>query len=163
MRWLFLAFVLVPLTELYLLLALAKIVGFVPTVTLVLVTGLLGAVLAKREGLRVFREWQAALARLEPPAEGVVEGVLVLLGGAFLITPGVLTDALGLFLLVPQTRALFARVVRERLRERFREGEVVRFVEVRGVRPRSAGTSGPETSDVVETTGEDVGPSFRSG
>lgn len=107
MVWLL--FVIVPLVELYLLLAVGSLVGFWPTVLLVLVTGMLGASLARREGFRVLRRWQEALARGEMPEEGVLGGLLVLVGGVLLITPGVLTDAVGLLLLLPPSRRWIGR------------------------------------------------------
>lgn len=123
MRWLFLAFVAVPLVELYLLLKLGDLFGPGPTVALVVVTGLGGATLAKREGLRVYSEWKSALERGRAPEVGVIEGLLVLLGGALLITPGVLTDLTGLCLLLPPTRRRLAlhlrRMVERRLLRRF--------------------------------------------
>jgi UPF0716 protein FxsA len=116
---LLLLFTVVPVVELYLLIAIGQNVGAGPTIALVLGTGLLGAWLAKREGARVLRNWQDSMARGEIPKEGVISSVLVLLGGVLLVTPGVVTDVMGLFLLLPWTRRLVANVVRKRLEQRF--------------------------------------------
>ena len=98
---LLLLFTVIPVVELYLLITIGQNVGAGPTIALVLVTGFLGAWLARREGSRVLRSWQGSLARGEIPKEGVISSVLVLVGGVLLVTPGVVTDAMGLVLLLP--------------------------------------------------------------
>lgn len=105
MRWV-LAFTVIPLVELLLLVQLARWIDFWPTVAITIVTGIVGGTLAKREGLRVWRQWQAALRELRPPEQGVLDGLLVLVGGVLLITPGVLTDLTGAALLFRPTRAV---------------------------------------------------------
>ena len=153
-RWLLLLFIVVPLVELYLLLWIGSFIGFWPTVGIVLATGLLGSTLAKREGLKVWRAWRRSLETLTPPEQGVVDGVLVLIGGALLITPGVLTDMLGLLLLLPKPRALVAARVRRAIDRRIAAGQlhVVQsgFDEVWSTRPPDM------RSDVVETHGEET-------
>lgn len=108
---LFLLFTIIPLVELYLLLSLGSAVGFWPTLGTVIVTAILGTVFAKREGLRVVREWQTALAEMRIPEEGVVSGLLVVVAGALLIAPGVLTDIAGLLLMIGPIRRQVARWV----------------------------------------------------
>lgn len=108
MGWLFLLFTALPLLDLWVLLHIGRALGLWSTVALVLATGLAGAWLAKAEGLRVLRDWQRALAEGRLPDEGVLSGALVLAGGLLLVTPGVITDALGLVLLFPPTRRLAA-------------------------------------------------------
>lgn len=119
-----LLFTVVPLTELYLLLALGKVMGFWPTVALVAVTGVAGATLAKREGLRVLRTYQQTLLQGRVPEEGLLGAVLVLVGGVLLLTPGILTDVTGLLLLVPQSRRIIARFVKRRLEKSVQAGAV---------------------------------------
>ncbi|HYO70480.1 MAG TPA: FxsA family protein [Archangium sp.] len=121
-KYLLLAFTVVPFIELYLLLAIGREVGFWPTVGGVLLTGVVGAWLAKKEGLRVLRRWQESLAQGRMPEEGLVGGVLVLVGGVLLVSPGVLTDFFGLFLLFPPTRRVIAGLVRRRLERRMADG-----------------------------------------
>ena len=116
---LFLLFTVLPVVELYLLITIGQHVGAWPTIALVLGTGMLGAWLAKHEGARVLQSWQSSMARGEIPQEGVISSVLVLVGGVLLVTPGVVTDAMGLLLLVPWTRRLVADAVRHRLERRF--------------------------------------------
>ncbi len=109
---LFLLFTVIPLLELYLLIAVGRILGAVPTIGLVLVTGALGAWFARLEGARVIRRWQEALARQELPKDGVIDGLLIFVGGLMLITPGILTDIAGLSMVMPPTRRVIARFVR---------------------------------------------------
>ncbi len=123
-RWLFLLFTVVPLVELYLLLWLGDRLGFAATVALVLFTGVVGATLAKLEGLRVMREWQEALGAGKMPTDGVMGGLLILVGGVLLVTPGVLTDLTGFLLLIPPTRRLVMKVLRRRLEAGIASGNV---------------------------------------
>ena len=161
MRFLFLFFVVVPLTELYLLLWVSRQIGFGPTLAITIVTGFIGASLAKREGLRAWREWNLALSRFEAPATGLTEAVLIVVGGAFLLTPGIITDAFGLLVLVPPTRRVIAAAILAMLRRRF-EGRVADGRSVshrasglhRDAVPHSRASGGHRV--VVETTGENL-------
>ena len=121
---LFLLFTVVPLVEIYLLVGIGSRVGVWPTLAGVFLTGAVGAALAKREGLRVLVETQRALAEGRVPAEGVLGAVLVLAGGLLLIAPGVLTDVVGLLLLVPPTRRLIARGLGRWLERKVRDGTI---------------------------------------
>jgi UPF0716 protein FxsA len=123
-KYLFLAFTVIPLVELYLLLAMGRQFGFWPTLGSVVVTGLLGTVLARREGVRVLRAWQRSLSQGRVPEEGILGGVLVLVGGVLLVAPGVLTDVTGLLLLFPPTRRLVAAGVRRMLERRVASGRL---------------------------------------
>lgn len=116
---LFLLFTLVPLAELWLLLLLSRRVGFVPTLALVIFTGALGAWLARSQGLRAYAAVQAELAAGRMPTTSLLDGLMVLIAGAVLLTPGLLTDVFGFLLLVPWTRAWIRRLVAGRLRSRF--------------------------------------------
>jgi len=147
---LLLAFTVIPLVELYLLINLGTWMGVWPTIALVLVTGCVGAFLAKREGLKVLTQWRGALAEGRVPEEGVLGGVLVLVGGVLLVTPGVLTDALGLSLLVPVSRRFWATIVRRRYEKAVEAGrfQVTTFADI----PRGPHPSGP----VIDVPGEVV-------
>jgi UPF0716 protein FxsA len=112
---LFLLFTLVPIVELYLLIQVGEVIGGLATVGIVLATGAAGAWLARREGRRAMEEIQASIQRGELPDDALLAGLLVLVGGVFLITPGVITDFVGLSLLIPPMRRIVARSVRKRL------------------------------------------------
>ena len=149
MRYLVLAFVVVPLAELYLLLVIGRALGLGPTVGLTLVTGLLGGILAKREGTRVLHAWRQSWHQLKPPQDGVVDGLLVLAGGAFLLTPGVLTDITGLALLLRPSRRWIASRLRRSLDRRIAQDQV----QFTGRHPFGAATNSEST---IETSGEVV-------
>ncbi len=107
-RLLFL-FVLVPFIELVILLRVGEAIDVGPTIALIVVTGVVGAALAKRQGIRVIGRINAELSAGRMPAAELADGALILLAGAVLITPGFLTDAFGLALLVPALRGRFKR------------------------------------------------------
>lgn len=114
---LFLLFSIVPFIELALLLTVGREIGVVPTVGMIILTAVIGAALAKREGLRVYTEWQRAIAEMRVPEEGITSGLLVLVGGALLIAPGVLTDVVGILLMIAPVRRVVARFVEKRVRK----------------------------------------------
>ena len=116
---LLLLFTIVPLVELFLLVKLGTVVGVAPTVALVIFTGVLGAWLARQQGLGVLRRLSEDLEEGRLPAEALIDGLLVLIAGAVLLTPGLLTDALGFLLLVPQSRAVVHRAAVAKFKRRF--------------------------------------------
>ncbi len=117
---LLLLFTLVPLVELVLLLILADKTSWQFTLALVLFTGVVGAALARHEGLRCLRRVQQKLAAGELPGDALLDGLMILLAGALLITPGVLTDLVGFALLLPAFRRVMKRWLVRRLRARIR-------------------------------------------
>jgi UPF0716 protein FxsA len=117
-------FILVPLLELVLLFRIGQWVGVAPTLLLVGVTGIVGAVLARREGVRALMAVQMEMARGRLPTRPLLDGAAVLVGGAFLVTPGVLTDVIGLLLLLPPTRWLLYRWIQVGLARAVARGTV---------------------------------------
>ncbi|MCK5477713.1 MAG: FxsA family protein [Methylococcales bacterium] len=109
----FLFFLVVPFVEIYLLLQIGGLVGVMPTVLLVVFTAVLGAWLLRRQGFATFQRFQASLAQGEIPAYEMIEGPILLVGGALLLTPGFFTDILGFACLVPQARRRVAQYVIE--------------------------------------------------
>jgi UPF0716 protein FxsA len=108
-------FIVVPLAELYVILKVGDAIGAVWTILLLAADSLLGSLLLKSQGRAVWRSFNAALAEGRLPHREVLDGVLVIFGGAFLITPGFITDIVGLFFLLPPTRPLARRVLARRL------------------------------------------------
>lgn len=155
-------FIVVPLLELVLLIKIGQLVGLWPTLALVVTTGVVGAALARAEGLRVLFQFQRELASGKLPGQALLDGICVLIGGAFLLTPGILTDLTGFSLLFPVTRRWIQKTVRRRL-ERGLEQGTIRVVTMGsggfgggfgfgagpGARPRGADASG----DGEESTG----------
>lgn len=119
---LFLLFTLVPVAELALLVEIGQRIGVGATVLLVLATGAAGAWLARREGTRTWRDVQRSLGRGELPARELLHGLLILLSGALLVTPGVMTDAVGFLLLVRPVRDRLIGRLRRWFERRLREG-----------------------------------------
>ncbi len=110
-----LLFIILPILELALLIEVGQRFGFWPTFALVVATGLLGAALARSQGRRAWRAIQQRLARGELPDAELLDGVLVLLAGIVLVTPGLITDLLGLTLLIPPARRWVRQALRRRL------------------------------------------------
>lgn len=106
-----LLFVVVPLVELYLLIQLGQVVGAWWTILILLADAVLGSWLVKREGGRAWRGLQEALAARRMPATELADGALVLVGGTLLVTPGFVSDVVGLFCILPLTRPLARRVL----------------------------------------------------
>jgi UPF0716 protein FxsA len=113
-----LAFIVLPIAEIYVIIKVGEAIGALPTIALLLLDGLLGAALLRSQGRAAWRRFNEALAAGRIPAREVFDGAMVILGGALLLTPGFITDAVGLLLLVPPTRAAFrglaARMARRR-------------------------------------------------
>jgi len=142
-----LAFVLIPLLELVLLIQLGQWVGVWPTVGLVVLTGVVGAALARAEGLRTLRAFQREVAEGRLPGTPLLDGVAILVGAAFLLTPGLLTDVAGFSLLLPPTRRLIRRYVRRRIEAGLEAGTIrigVVGMGGGGMWSGSVGTDGPD-------------------
>ncbi len=110
---LFLVVLIIPFAEIYLLLQVGSIIGALPTIFLVVFTAALGAWLLRQQGFATFQRFQASLAQGEIPAYEMIEGPIILLGGALLLTPGFITDMLGFACLVPSLRRKIAQYVLE--------------------------------------------------
>ena len=119
MFWLVLIFILVPIAELYVIIQVGGAIGVIPTLVLLLLDALLGSMLLRHQGRAAWIRFNRAIAENRLPHKEVFDGVLVIFGGALLLTPGFLTDILGLILLIPPTRAAVrafaSRSVRRRL------------------------------------------------
>lgn len=122
--WLFFLLIALPVAEIALLIAIGREIGLAATVALLLLTGLLGAFLARRQGLAVVRKVQSEMAAGRAPAGQLVDGALILLAGVLLIVPGVLTDVLGFFCLLPAGRTLIKAWVRRRFEAGLRSGRI---------------------------------------
>ena len=113
-RLLFLAFLLVPLTEIYVLIQVGSVIGALSTVILVVFTAVLGAALIRAQGLATLARMRATMDRGEVPAMELLEGACLLVAGALLLTPGFVTDTVGFALLIPGLRRGMALGLLER-------------------------------------------------
>lgn len=121
---LLLLFIIVPAIELFLLIEIGRQVGALPTLGLIIFTGALGAFLVKRQGLQILQKIQMEMSDGRLPAEALVDGLIILLAGAFLMTPGILTDTVGFLCLIPAARAVIKKVVWRRLERTFQNAQV---------------------------------------
>jgi len=104
-----LLFVFLPMVELYLLIMLGSRIGAMPTIGLIVLTGIIGATLARQQGLSVLMKIQREMAAGKPPTQKLVEGALIVVGGIVLLTPGIITDIFGFSLLMPPVRQALCR------------------------------------------------------
>jgi UPF0716 protein FxsA len=117
-----LVFLLVPVAELYVIYKVGDAIGVLPTFLLLALDSVLGSLLLRAQGRAVWRRFNEAMAAGRIPHREVIDGVLVIFGGAFLLTPGFLTDIAGLLLLIPPTRAFVRRIAVRRLGRRVAAG-----------------------------------------
>lgn len=113
------AFIVVPLVELYLLLQLSAYTSVAMTFLIVVITGVIGTMLARREGVMAWFRFQSALAEGRVPSRELQDGLMIVFAAALLLTPGLLTDALGFALLIPVGRELIRNLVLRRYIGRF--------------------------------------------
>ena len=146
-------FIAVPVVELVLLIEIGQRVGTLATVGLIIGTGIVGASLARQQGIRTLARLRTDLDAGQLPAEPIVDGVLILLAAAVLITPGVLTDLVGFLCLVPACRRRLKRFLKRRFERAVQETAV-------GVTMASVVSAGrsrqPPMKDV--TPGRPAGP-----
>ena len=111
-------FLVVPFLELFVLLQVGQVIGVIPTVVILILVSLVGGWLMKREGVGVWRRMNEQVRNGRVPGRELADAALILFGGALLLTPGFLTDFLGVALLVPPTRAVVRAELTRRLAKR---------------------------------------------
>ena len=116
MLWkLFLAFTIIPVSEIYILIAIGGQIGILPSIGLVILTGIVGASLARSQGLQTLGRIRDSFQQGVVPGEELLNALLIAIAGIVLLTPGFLTDAAGLFLLIPATRTLCREWLKRRM------------------------------------------------
>jgi UPF0716 protein FxsA len=148
-----LLFIVVPIAELAVIIQVGEAIGVLPTIVILIADSVLGSILMRAQGRAAWRRFNAALETGRVPAREVLDGVLVIFGGALLLTPGFLTDILGAVLLIPPTRAVVRRV----LVRRFSDRMIASATRARGPGPGPGPRSGERPGD-VEGTAVDVDP-----
>jgi len=123
--------ILVPLLEIWGLVQVGKLIGPIPTVLAVIVTSVIGTLLARKQGLEVYRLTVLQLNRGELPSDTLLDGLFILLGGMLLMAPGFFTDAVGFLLMVPYIRGIARLFAKRWLEKMAREGKVVRIIRFR--------------------------------
>ena len=150
----------IPILELYVIIQVAHVLGLLPTLALLVAVSMMGAWLLKREGAAAWRRVRDALARGEMPATQVADGALVVLGGALLLTPGFVTDAVGLLLLIPAVRVALRGGLRRLL---WRWGRRrIGAVDTAGTVARSVYTTRADRGSVVTRPSGPLPPSQQS-
>src|SRR4051795_5700459 len=133
-------FILVPIAELAVIIQVGQQIGVPLTIAILIADSILGSILMRSQGRAAWRRFNAALQSARPPAREVLDGVLVIFGGALLLTPGFITDIFGLAFLLPPSRAVIRRVLVRRFADRMIAAAT------RG-RSRPASASGPDDVD----------------
>lgn len=148
---LLLLFIIVPAIELIILIRMGQWIGTLPTVGLIIVTGIIGAYLTRQQGTQIWRRVQEEMQTGQIPGGALLEGAMILVAGAVLMTPGVLTDALGFLLLIPPTRKLISGLLTSQIKRMMERGQV---------RVGGFGPMGPMGMGNMRDMGnvEDVGP-----
>ena len=118
MPFLILLFILVPIAEIFVIIQVGQAIGALPTVAILIVDSIIGAWLLRSQGRRAWAAFRDALAAGRVPHREILNGALVIVGGAFLLTPGFISDGVGLLLLIPPSRAAIAAGVTRMLTRR---------------------------------------------
>jgi len=125
--FLIILFTIIPLVELALLIKIGQIFGVINTLGIVVLTGILGAVLVKLEGLSILKRINQELYEGKIPQDSLLDGFFILCAGFLLITPGVITDILGILFLIPFTRKLFKYLIKQKIKRSISSGKFLYF------------------------------------
>jgi UPF0716 protein FxsA len=117
---LILLFTIIPMIELYLLIQIGKHLGALTTVMMVFITGVVGGLLAKSQGLSIYRHIRRDLQEGIVPTESLLDGLFILIAGALLITPGLLTDIVGFLIIIPISRQWLKKRLAKKFRQKFK-------------------------------------------
>jgi len=117
---LLLLFIITPLVELVVLLEVGERIGVMNTIMVVIITGVIGAYLTRMQGFSILLQIRRQLQNGQFPGDPLIEGVIILVGGLALLTPGFITDALGFLCLIPPSRIFFREMVKKELSKRFK-------------------------------------------
>ena len=117
--YLFLFFSLIPVVEIAILIEIGSYIGVTKTIIIVILTAIIGAYLVRREGITVILKLRQKIQEGKMPAEELFDGVMILVAGAFLLTPGFATDVVGFLLVFPSSRRIIKKVVRQYIERKF--------------------------------------------
>jgi UPF0716 protein FxsA len=126
MKWFISLFIIIPAVELYILLLSGKTIGVGYTFLLIIATGVIGAYVAKKQGIKAFREVSDNVKNYQAPAEQAINGLCIFAGSVFVILPGFISDILGFLLLIGPTRnILFKPLIYKWIRKKMKSGQVI--------------------------------------
>jgi len=157
---LFAVFIVLPLLELYVIIQIGQVIGVLPTLALMLLTGIVGATLAHSQGRLAWTRFNQTLAAGRVPAREVIDGAMVVFGGALLLAPGFITDAIGIIMLLGPGRALIRGILKRSAARTPTGRPVVFFYDRfprRGPRPSARAARGSAGSGAGPTAGDPFG------
>jgi len=125
MKWLALVFIVIPVLEIGLLLWSGNTLGLFPTVLIILGTGIIGAYLAKKQGLKAIRDVQMQMKEFQAPGDAMINAVFIFAGGLLLLSPGFVTDLFGFLFLFSPTRQLFKPIVYKWIKSKMKKGQII--------------------------------------
>ncbi len=120
---LLLLFTLIPLVELYILIKIGGLIGALNTIFIIVITGIIGAYLARSQGFKVIQKINLAMEQGRTPGRELLEGLFILIGGFTLLTPGFITDLMGLSMLVPLTRRGYIKIALKLIQNKIDTGQ----------------------------------------
>ena len=156
MKFLFIAFIAVPIVELYVLISVGEVIGALTTVGLILLTAFIGAALVRAQGISTFNQVQMQLGRGEMPAMEIFEGLFLLVAGALLLTPGFVTDAIGFVCLTPPLRRAIIKRIIASDGFKARAHTVVQGASIRGGPSGEQSGKGAEQGRIIEGEYKDL-------
>jgi len=156
-------FIVVPIAELYVIIQVGQAIGALPTIAILIVDSIVGSLLLKHQGRAAWRRFNEALQAGRVPAREVFDGALVIFGGAFLITPGFISDIIGVLLLIPPTRAIVRAITVRFFSRRFVVAAVGSAAGAAGGARRARSRRRDNGSYDVEGTAVEVDPPHLPG
>lgn len=125
MRKFLMLLIAIPIVEIAVVLLSGKLLGIVPTLLLIVITGALGIYLAKTKGINAFQQLKVAIENGQAPGDAIIDGVLTFIGAIILVLPGFISDIIGILLVIPTTRKLFKPAIYYWLRKKMKKGQII--------------------------------------
>lgn len=125
MRWIMLLIIVIPALEIAALIRVGSWIGIFPTLLIIIATGILGAYLAKSQGIQAYQKVRTQMGVQQAPSDIIIDGLCILIGGVLLLTPGFITDITGFLLLIPFTRNRFKPFVHNWIRKKMGKGNII--------------------------------------
>lgn len=125
MKWLLLLFLAVPASELTLLLVAGNQIGVMPTLAIILLTGIGGAYMAKRQGFKAIGDFRERMAAGDPPGPPIIDGLCIFAGGLLLLVPGFITDVIGFLLLFSWPRKIIRPFIIQQIYKKMKKGTLI--------------------------------------
>ncbi|MHA6260655.1 FxsA family protein [Sporosarcina sp. CAU 1771] len=125
MKWIALAFIIIPTAELVLLIYSGQLIGLLPTIAIILATGIGGAYLAKRQGMKAWNELRRRMEVMETPGDALIDSACIFTGGIFLLMPGFLTDIIGFLLLFSWPRNLIRPSIQRWIYKKMKNRQII--------------------------------------